>query len=168
MGGRRQEQFCLDRASSLNALWSTWVSALHGPMCLRCCSCMLNLVHSQRGSFTGSLGEADGDFHLSTARLNGPPFLQGDSISSQPGSLQLFGRGESILVELQEPCRQRANRNPSQVQKRGTLVSAVGQGPLLQPVLSTLCICSPPVLCCDAIGVFLLQLKPHKLLKQLP
>lgn len=104
-------------------------------MCSRCCSCMLNPVHSQCGSFTGSLGEDNGDFQLSTARLNSPPFLQANSISLQSGSLQLFGRGESILVQLQEPCKQQANWNPSQVQNAGTMVSAVGCSPLYSAVM---------------------------------
>lgn len=146
VGRRRQEQLC-DREPPVSfALWSTQVSVLHGPMCSRCFSCTLSPVHSQCGNFTGSLGEADCNFEASTARLNGPCFLQADSISSQPGSLRAL-RNRQVQPSTAARALQRANWKPSEVQEGGTLVSTLDQGPLLlQSSLPIKCCLFPPML----------------------
>lgn len=88
---------------------------------------------------------------------------------------RLFRRGKSSLVQLREPCKQRANWKPSNIQEGWTLVSTLDQGPLL---LLPLCAASfwhlvlfaspyaMAVVCSDVTNVFFLKsAEPSKFFK---
>lgn len=140
-------------------------------MCSKCFSCMLSHVHYQCGNFTGSLGEADSNFEASTARLDGPCFLQADSFSSKPGSLRTLQKRQvqpsAAARALQTKGKLEALQSPGgrdAVFNAGSRPTSTASPAHLVLFFSP---CAMAVICSDAISAFLLQsAEPHKLFKQ--